>query len=177
MTDTTLNNVPLFASNARTALANLIEEHPSTRRISITEKLNIIGWLTDLQRRPSTQEEFSRRNYVRKNFVWDEDHSMLFAIDKDDPDHKRTVVLTDEIAPTVEQVHQANGHAGWDATWNDINKCYYGILRSDVIFLLKTCHVCAQNPKKRSKGSIPSPELPERDLTNFDSSEPSSRHL
>lgn len=160
MTNATLDNLPLFTSEARTALADVIDERPSTRRISIAEKLNIVGWLTDPQRRPSTQEEFSRRNYVRKSFVWDKDGSRLLALDKNDPDRKRTVVTTDEIVAVVEQVHQANGHAGWDATWDDVNKRYYGILRSDVILLLKTCRICAQDPKKRPKGSMPSPTLP-----------------
>jgi hypothetical protein len=30
---------------------------------------------------------------------------------------------------------------------------YYGILRSDVIFLLKQCQICVSNPSKRPKGS------------------------
>ncbi len=57
------------------------------------------------------------------------------------------------IADVVELVHKENGHAGWDATWKDVSSSYYGILRSDVIFLLKRCQICAENPRKRPKGS------------------------
>ena len=61
------------------------------------------------------------------------------------------------IAETVEMVHKENNHAGWDATWKDVSTSYYGILRSDVIFLLKQCQSphCTQNPSKRPKGSAP----------------------
>ncbi len=38
-------------------------------------------------------------------------------------------------------------------TWKDVSTSYYGILRSDVIFLVKQCQVCAKNPSKRPKGS------------------------
>jgi hypothetical protein len=32
-----------------------------------------------------------------------------------------------------------------------VSSAYYGILRSDVIFLLKRWRVCARNPSKRAK--------------------------
>ncbi|CAI6334664.1 unnamed protein product [Periconia digitata] len=59
----------------------------------------------------------------------------------------------DAIAGIVEIVHNNNGHAGWDTTWKKISSSYYGILRADVIFLLKKCHICANDARKRPKGS------------------------
>lgn len=142
----------LFANDVQQDLKRLMSRRPSARRVSESEKWNIIKWLSDAGRRPSTQEEFSRRNYVKKNFVLDESGSVLLAVDKDDALNRRTVVTTDEIAGIVEITHKLNGHAGWDATWNDVRRFYYGILRSDVIFLLKACPICARDPKKRPKG-------------------------
>lgn len=68
-------------------------------------------------------------------------------------DNYRIVVTDDTIADVVEFVHQAKGHAGWDVTWKDISASYYGILRMDVIFLLKRCPICANDPSKRPKSS------------------------
>ena len=56
-------------------------------------------------------------------------------------------------AEYVQYEHHRIGHLGWDATWRVISESYYGILRADVIFLLKRCLVCATNPAKRPKGS------------------------
>lgn len=142
-----------FPPEIRTLFAELLSNKPSARRVSAEGKQDIIGWLTDSQKRPCSQEEFSRRNYVRKNFTWDDNTGTLFTIERDDKEKCRVVITTDAIVDVVERTHLMNGHAGWDATWRDINSSYYGILRSDVNFLLKTCQVCAQNPSKRPKGS------------------------
>lgn len=68
----------------------------------------------------------------------------------------------DMIAEVVESAHERNGHLGWDATWRDISASYYGIMRADVIFLLKQCQICAHDPSKRpqsSLGSNPDPQM------------------
>jgi hypothetical protein len=64
------------------------------------------------------------------------------------------------IADVVETIHENNGHAGWDTTWKDVSNSYYGILRSDIIFLLKRCEICSKNPLKRPKGA-PAPHTPQ----------------
>lgn len=55
----------------------------------------------------------------------------------------------------VDSVHRQNSHAGWDATWATLSSSYYGVLRSDLIYLLRRCQICAENPSKRPKGSLP----------------------
>ncbi|KAK5998035.1 hypothetical protein PT974_00405 [Cladobotryum mycophilum] len=112
--------------------------------------------------RPSTQKEFSRRNYARKSYKWDESTQTLIAAPNKSKEKDREVVTDDMIVDIVEQVHIHNHHSGWDATWKDISASYYGIMRVDVIFLLKQCVVCANDPRKRPKGfaymeSIPYP--------------------
>lgn len=58
----------------------------------------------------------------------------------------------DPLWGVVELVHTSNGHAGRDAAWRDVSHDYYGIMRTDVISLLKRCDVCVSNPRKRPKG-------------------------
>lgn len=137
------------------ALSHHLDENPNSRRVSQNDKEVLIEWLTDPDRRPRSQEEFSRRNYVRKSFIWDEKNQTLLAVAKKDGGKNRVVITTDMIADIVEMVHKDNNHAGWDRTWDDVSTSYYGILRSDVIFLLKQCQNrhCTQNPSKRPKGS------------------------
>lgn len=154
MSDVSIDKFIAFPEDARRAFVQLISEKPNKRRVSQHEKQTMVEWLTNPQKRPSSQEEFSRRNYVRKAFTWDEGNQVVVALDKSNERH-RMVVTTDDIIDTVEKVHTQNGHAGWDATWKDVSNSYYGILRADVIFLLKSCQICARNPTKRPKGSQP----------------------
>jgi len=153
MASTPSNDAVTFTTGTRAEFLQHLRENPNNRRISQDDKATIIQWLTNPHKRPSSQEEFSRRNYVRKTFVWDEENRNLRAVAKEDKGKDRAVVLTDMIADVVESVHEDNSHAGWDATWKDVSTLYYGILRSDVIFLLKQCQTCSRNPSKRPKGS------------------------
>ena len=145
-----------FGSSTKIAFVEYMNENPNNRRVSQTEKENIVEWLTNPGKRPSNQREFSRRNYVRKTFKWDEKEQCLLAVGKTNKDQSRVVVTEDKIVHVVERAHHENSHAGWDATWKAVSASYYGILRSDLIFLLKRCQICAQNPSKRPKGSVPS---------------------
>lgn len=65
------------------------------------------------------------------------------------------VVFEDKIADTVEWVYESNGYAGWDGIWKNISASYYGILRSDVIYLLKQCQICVHDPSKCPKKTRP----------------------
>ena len=154
MADHSSGSENTISQRARAAFPRYLQENPSNHRISQAERANLIDWLTNPHRRPSSQPEFSRRNYARKTFLYDEENDNLFAVAKKDEEKNRRVVTEDVIVDVVETVHQDNGHAGWDATWKDVNKSYHGILRSDVIFLLKQCGICAANPRKRPKGTL-----------------------
>ena len=142
-----------FTSSTKASFLQYLREHPSNRRITQTDKDVLIEWLTDPHKRPSSQKEFSRRNYIWKTFAWNKKTQTLFAVAKTAEEKDRTVITEDMIADAVEMVHESNRHAGWDATWKDISSSYHGILRSDVIHLLKQCQICALNPSKRPKGS------------------------
>ncbi|KAF4627726.1 hypothetical protein G7Y89_g10421 [Cudoniella acicularis] len=146
------NEVDIFTVDTRTAFSQHLLENPNNRRVSQSEKAVIIEWLTNRNKRPSSQEEFSRRNYIQKTFSWDENSQTLLAVAKQAGGQERTVITTDLIADVVGILHKENGHAGWDPTWKDVRNSYYGILRADVIFLLKRCP-CAQKPTKRPKGA------------------------
>ena len=156
MTSASSNDSVTFTPGTRVAFLQHLRENPNNRRVSQSEKEIVIEWLTNPHKRPSSQEEFSRRNYVRKTFTWDGKSQTLLAVAKEDEVKTRTVITTDMIAAVVETVHEDSGnqgHAGWDTTWKEVSTSYYGILRSDVIFLVKQCQVCARNPRKRPKGS------------------------
>lgn len=142
-----------LTSSTKAAFLQYLRDNPNNRRVSQTDKEILIDWLTNPHKRPASQKEFSRRNYVWKTFAWDETTRNLVAAAKTNEDKNRMVVTDDMIADVVEFVHEGNGHGGWDATWKDVSTSYYGILRSDVIFLLRQCQICAANPSKRPKDS------------------------
>ena len=143
----------IFSASTEAAFLQHLMETPNSRRVSSIERVSLIDWLRGSHSPPSSQKEFSRRNYVRKTFSWEENTQTLYAAPKKKGDRPRLVVTEENILETVEKVHQENGHAGWNITWSDISQAFYGILRTDVIFLLRQCQVCAINPRKRPKGS------------------------
>jgi len=153
MTGTSSTTIVTFTASTKFAFLQHVHENPNSRRVSQTEKESIVEWFKDSHKRPSSQQEFSRRNYVWRTFAWDENTKILLAAVKRDGMMPRAVVTEDLIADVVESVHEGNGHAGWDATWEDVSAKYYGIPRSDVIHLLKQCQTCALKPSKRPKGS------------------------
>ena len=143
----------IFTPGTREAFAEHLQSNPNARRISVTEKQRLLEWLSPLSTTPSSQKDFSRRNYARRSFAWDPQIQNLVTVPKKENGLSRFVVTEEAIMDSIEKIHISNGHAGWDATWKDISSIYYGILRADVIFLLKRCAVCAPNPRKRSKSS------------------------
>jgi hypothetical protein len=161
MTGATPNNNVIFSSNTTSDFLNHVRENPNKRRVSQTDREVIIEWLTNPSKRPSSQQEFSRRNYVQKAFTWDESTRSLLAAGKTSEGKRRMVVTENMIVEVVQSAHEQNNHLGWDATWRDVSTSYYGILRSDVIFLLKQCQICAQDPSKRPKGSATSKSKPQ----------------
>ncbi|KAI1319258.1 hypothetical protein F5Y16DRAFT_414300 [Xylariaceae sp. FL0255] len=156
----------LFGPATQDALQQFCVDHPNNRRISLAEKERLVGWLTN-SAQSCLSHEFSRRNYARKTFTWDKETQQLFTVAKTEGDRSRLVVTCDQIVKTVTLVHQNNNHAGWDATWNDVKASYYGILRADVIFLLKRCRVCADDPRKRPKGQPPTDAQLNGDLASY----------
>ncbi|PHH65758.1 hypothetical protein CDD81_1485 [Ophiocordyceps australis] len=150
-----------FVPDVRLAFAKYLRDYPNRRRVSEADKSSLIKWLVNTKTSPASQRESSRRHYVRKKFAWNHETKALEALAKGKSEKPRKVVIQAEIVDVIENVHGANGHAGWDATWKDVSGAYYGILRADVIFLLKRCHVCANNPRKRSKGFSLAMQQPE----------------
>ena len=73
------------------------------------------------------------------------------AITKKDGEKDWKVITEDNILDVVELVHTSIGHAGWDAIWKEISNLYNGILRADVIFLLKRCSICVRDLRICSK--------------------------
>ncbi|KAL8773446.1 MAG: hypothetical protein Q9209_001549 [Squamulea sp. 1 TL-2023] len=140
-----------FTPSTRIAFFELLRDKPNKRRVSQFDKEVLINLLTNSSYRPASQQEFSRRNYVRKTFRWNHEIQELFAAAKTDKETDRLVVTENMIVDIVESVHDNNSHGGWDATWKDVSASYYGILRSDVIFLLKQCQICASDLSKRPK--------------------------
>lgn len=152
MTSASSNGPITFTPGTRAAFSEYLHENPNGRRVSRRDWEVTVEWLTDPSKRPSSQQEFSRRNYVRKTFTWDESTRCLLATAKSDGGDKGRVVVTEDmIAEVVEAVHGENDHAGWDATWKTLSASYYGVLRADLIFLLRRCQICAQMPIKRPK--------------------------
>lgn len=148
----------VFSPSVRVEFLQYIHENPNNRRVSQTERKLLIEYITSTESHPASQQESSRRHYVRKSFIWDAERGSLRTVPKVAQTKDREVVMIDNIVDVVEAVHKSNGHAGWDATWRAVSNLFYGILRADVIFLLKRCPVCARDPRKRPKSRLSTTE-------------------
>ncbi|CAI7636172.1 unnamed protein product [Penicillium palitans] len=136
-----------FYPHTKEAFLQYLRDKPSSRRVSRNERESLLEWLMNPSKRPTSQTEFSRRNYVQKTFTWDTESQKLLAKPKSTGGY-RVVIVEENIADTVEWVHESNGHAGWDSTWRSINTSYYGILRSDIC-----AHIPCKKPKKSRASS------------------------
>jgi hypothetical protein len=143
MTSADFQELVTFDSSTRASFLQYLHERPINRRVSRNERQNLIEWLTNPHKRPSSQQEFSRRNYVQKTFTWDEKTQTLLAASKAGGGKDRMVVTEDMIADIVESVHNNNGHTGWDTTWKDVSASYYGIPR--------TLYFCLSNVRPAPK--------------------------
>ncbi|KAL6898586.1 hypothetical protein GGI43DRAFT_81158 [Trichoderma evansii] len=167
---------------------NYLQENTNKKHISTERKHNLIQWLADSTLKPQTQRDYSLRNYASKTYRWDKDRHILWGIGKSEKSEKggksakskkgvksgksgkgskggkcqdRVVVTEDEILDVVEKIHMSNDHGGWDATWDEVSSKYCGIVRSDVIFLLKRCYICQLNPRKHSRRNEAPDEAPD----------------
>lgn len=163
-----------------------LEKNTNKKHISAERKHSLIRWLSDTDAKPQSQSDYSLRNYAFKTYKWDDDTNILWGIGKSEKPEKpakngkgkkswvsgkrkanrsakcqdRVVVTEDEILNVVEQIHMSNDHGGWDATWDEVSSKYCGIVRSDVIFLLKRCYICTIKPRKQSRRNATPDESP-----------------
>jgi hypothetical protein len=149
-----MEHIFVFSPSVRVEFAQYLRENPNNRRVSQPESDRWIDWIRNAAVQTSTQQESSRRHYIRKTFIWDAEEQRLLAVPKVAQAQYREVVTEDRILDVVETVHRNNGHAGWDTTWEDIRRTFYGILRADVIFLLKRCQICVHDIRKRPKSFL-----------------------
>ena len=141
-----------FDNQAIAEFAQHLADNPNNRRVTPSQYTDILSWLNYENRHPIGSAEHSRRNYVQRTFAWDAQQQQLYSIGTSGQE-MRQVILTDHIAECVDHIHHNIGHRGWDATWRTVSQVSYGIMRQDVIFLLRRCLVCATNPAKQPKGS------------------------
>lgn len=161
-----------------------LEENANKKHITAERKHSLIRWLSDSDAKPQEQRDYSLRNYAFKTYRWDGDRHILWSIGKPESEkpakngkakkawrswksgkgskkcQDRMVVTEDEILNVVEQIHMSNDHGGWDATWDEVSSKYSGIVRSDVIFLLKRCYICTIKPRKQSRRNATPDEAP-----------------
>lgn len=147
-----MNRNPVFSPRVRVEFLEYVSKNPKSRRVSREDRGTFIEWISSSpSATSSSQQEASRKHYVRKNFTWDAERDLLQAAPTSTQTAYRPIVTIEEIVDVVGAVHVSNAHAGWDTTWKRVSASFYGILRADVVFLLKRCDTCALNPRKRPK--------------------------
>ncbi|KAJ3499532.1 hypothetical protein NLG97_g246 [Lecanicillium saksenae] len=148
---TTMERSSVFPARVRAEFLDYVQKNPKSRRVSREDRNTFIEWIRSPSTTSSSQQEASRKHYVRNNFIWDAERDSLQARPTATQISHRPVVVIEDIVDVVGDIHVNIAHAGWDTTWKRVSASFYGILRADVIFLLKRCDACALDPRKRPK--------------------------
>ena len=67
---------------------------------------------------------------------------------------ERLVIMESSILDIIQEEHCRVGHSGVHGTWAGISKSFYGIIRTEVMWLLKRCQVCIRQAQNRSRGPL-----------------------
>ena len=119
--------IAAFGTSARQAFNDFLEANTSRYRITRQKRSNIISWLIDNQRTPTTQIEHSQHHYTLHLFKYDAEKDLLLALPSGIYPAEHQVVVQEEIFRVIEQEHLLGKHAGQDTTWASIRGTYYGI--------------------------------------------------
>ena len=153
---TSTSNRPLepFSSDARDGFTVYLIENKSKPRLTVTNKEDIISWLTDASRHPKDNKEANNRKQAKETFRWDSEKRILYTLPTEKHPQEREIVVESRIYEIIAYKHDLTGHAGMDATWSAIERHYYGIVRNEVRELVKKCQVCARKASNRSRGPL-----------------------
>src|SRR4051794_22796369 len=75
--------IPAFSTTARLAFDTYLSSNASRFRITRTKRANIVSWLIDDQRAPSSQSEGSQRHHIQHTFRYNADGDVLVTIPTD----------------------------------------------------------------------------------------------
>ena len=165
--------ISAFSTSARQTFDDFLEANSSRYCITREKRSNIISWIMDDQKTPTTQTEHNLHHHALHSFKYDTEKDVLTFLPSDNHPAERQVVVQEEIFRVIEQEHLLSKHAGQDTTWASIRGVYYGISRAEVKFLIKQCEICHRRAANKSRGlltPILSTELFERvqiDLIDF----------
>ncbi len=107
MDSASASNLGAFDDESKAAFSDFLRGHPNNRRVSSAERALIIGWLAGGTSRPTSQREFSRRNFVKGTIAWDEGSQNLVTVGKTNNEHRVFIVLK-SVADVVETMHRRN---------------------------------------------------------------------
>ena len=79
---------------------------------------------------------------MKANFKTDELGLAIYALATKKHPMERLVIMESSILDVIQEEHSRIGHAGVHATWAAVSKGFYGIIQSEVMWLLKRCQIC-----------------------------------
>ena len=116
-----------FNSQARQAFYHMLDTNRdhSRERVSISQKLKYIKWLTATVPERLDNTEGKKRAWIRCDFEYQ--HGKLWRQPGRIFKERREVISEDLIWDTIIAVYNNLGHAGQNATATKVNNEYYGI--------------------------------------------------
>ena len=119
--------ISAFSTSARQTFDDFLEANSSRYRITREKRSNIISWIMDDQKTPTTQTEHNLHHHALHSFKYDTEKDILTFLPSDNHPAEQQVVVQEEIFRVIEQEHLLSKHAGQDTTWASIRGVYYGI--------------------------------------------------
>ena len=146
--------IPAFNEATRTAFAAYLEVNEHRYQITDSTYEQYITYLTNALYEPSSRADQAKRAFVKTSFQMDEGGYALQACATERHKQARLVIMQSSIFDIIQEEHCRIGHAGVHPTWAAVSQGYYGIIRTEIIWLLKRCQICIRRARNRSRGPL-----------------------
>lgn len=106
---------------------------------------------------PSTAQNSNDRNlyqWAKKSFELRENGRVLYRSPEKGYDDFRRVIWPTEVSDVIARVHLKNLHTGRDKTWVELDKRFYGLNKSEVMWVIDHCAYCLANKATATKAPL-----------------------
>ena len=152
-----------FNSESKRAWHTWMEarEDSSRERLDNKEIQQFIRWLNDepswesginYDDKKQRKADMKKRSWVKENF-YVSGNILWRKADKKHPEPRKVLAYT-ELADVIIETHVRLGHAGHNPTCAAVLKDYYGLVRDEIIELLRRCEICSRKHASKSKAPL-----------------------
>jgi hypothetical protein len=101
-----------------------------------------------------TASDRNLHHWAREHFELREQGRVLYKSPDDDYKEYRRVLWPSEVFDTIARAHLRALHTGRDKTWKDLDQQFYGLKKSEVMWIISHCLFCLTNKATFTKAPL-----------------------